>query len=264
MELRADGIEFAYGKKRILKGVSFSAQGGQVLGIIGPNGSGKTTLLRCIRMAQTPQTGAVSLDGENISDWKRSSIAKYIGVVPQSAGISFPFTVLDVVLMGRIPHLGRFQKEGDEDFAIAREAMRMTSVDHLYARMISNLSGGEAQRVIIARALAQQPKILLLDEPTSSLDINHQFEIMKLIQALAKKSNMVVIIISHDLNLSLRYCDRLLLLDDGKVHASGRPEDVLTNENIKKVYGVEAEISFNPSISSHQVTLLDVVSSCLE
>ncbi|MBN1785651.1 MAG: heme ABC transporter ATP-binding protein [Candidatus Methanofastidiosa archaeon] len=259
MELQVSSLDFGYFTKNVLKNISFTARSGEVFGIVGPNGSGKTTLLKCLRMALVPKRGKIKLDGEDITKWDRTEIAKYFGVVPQNTNISFPFTVLEIVMMGRIPHLGRMQSEGKEDIEIVKRAMKLTAISDLYYRYASNLSGGEVQRVIIARALAQQPKILLLDEPTSNLDINHQFETMKLIRYLAKKENMIVVIISHDLNLSMRYCDNLLLLDGGKVFSAGRPEDVLTSENIRKVYGVEARIDYNTAIKSNQITLIDVV-----
>jgi len=259
MDLRVSSLSFGYFKKNVLKDVSFTARSGEVMGIVGPNGSGKTTLLKCIRKFLNPRKGKVMLNGENIMSWDRTRIAKFFGVVPQNTSITFPFTVLEIVMMGRIPHLRRMQSEGDEDLSVVKRAMRMTAIEHLYYRYVNNLSGGEMQRVVIARALAQEPKILLLDEPTSNLDINHQFETMKLIRKLAKDEDMIIIIISHDLNLSMRYCDNLILLDDGRVYSSGRPEDVLTQKNIRKVYGVDAQIDFNTSIGSNQVTLIDVV-----
>jgi iron complex transport system ATP-binding protein len=259
MELKVESLDFGYFKKNVLEDVSFTAKSGEVMGIVGPNGSGKTTLLKCIRKALMPRKGRVMLDEENILDWDRTKIAKYFGVVPQNTNISFPFTVLEIIMMGRIPHLKRMESEGAEDVLVAKRAMEMTATGHLYYRYVNNLSGGEMQRVIIARALAQEPKILLLDEPTSNLDINHQFETMKLIKNLARKEDMMVIIISHDLNLSMRYCDNLILLQSGRVFSGGSPNDVLTKDNIRKVYGVEAQIDFNTAIKSNQITLLDVV-----
>ncbi|HOP08593.1 MAG TPA: heme ABC transporter ATP-binding protein [Candidatus Methanofastidiosa archaeon] len=259
MDLNVESLYFGYFKKNILKDVSFTAKSGEVMGIVGPNGSGKTTLLKCIRKALTPRQGSIMLDGEDIMEWDRTKIAKYFGVVPQNTNITFPFTVLEIVMMGRIPHLKRMQGEGEDDVYVAKKAMSLTAIEHLYYRYVNNLSGGEVQRVIIARALAQEPKILLLDEPTSNLDINHQFETMKLIRKLAKDEDMIVVIISHDLNLSMRYCDNLILLHDGEVFSSGRPVDVLTKENIRKVYGVEAQIDFNTAIDSNQITLIDIV-----
>jgi iron complex transport system ATP-binding protein len=259
MQLSVSSLSFSYPTKEILDDVSFSAHSGEVFGIVGPNGSGKTTLLRCLRLALRPQYGSITLDYDDVTDWDRSRIARVFGVVPQSTTLTFPFSVFDVVMMGRIPHLGRFQRESQHDISVVRKSMKLTSVDHLYARPISQLSGGELQRVIIARALAQEPRVLLLDEPTSQLDINHQFEVMKLVRSLAIEHNMIVVLISHNLNLSLRYCDRLLLLKEGRVHSSGPSEQVLTPDNIRDVYGVEAQIDYNARIGAHQLTLIDAI-----
>ena len=259
MELTVSSLTFSYPQKEVLTGIDFTAQSGEVLGVIGPNGSGKTTLLKCLRLALRPQDGTIKLNHKSIMEWSRSKLARFFAVVPQSPVISFPFSVLDIVMMGRTPHMTRFQREGRNDFDIVREAMRLTSVDHLYDRPVSELSGGETQRVIISRALAQQPHILLLDEPTSQLDINHQIEVMKLVQDLAKSKGILIILISHDLNLSMRYCDKLLLLNDGEVYAHGTPTEVLTPEAIRKVYGVEAQVSYNTAIGSHNVTIIDSV-----
>ena len=259
MELDVQGLSFSYPNKEVLRDVAFTAQSGEVLGIIGPNGSGKTTLLKCLRLALRPQQGTIKLNGKSIMGWSRAKLARFFAVVPQSPVISFPFSVLDIVMMGRTPHMSRFQREGRKDFDIVREALHLTSVDQLYDRPVSELSGGEMQRVIISRALAQQPHILLLDEPTSQLDINHQIEVMKLVQDLARKRGIIVILISHDLNLSMRYCDKLLLLSEGEVFEHGAPADVLTPDSIRKVYGVEAQVGYNTAIEAHDVTIIDSI-----
>jgi len=259
VELDVQGLSFSYPNKEVLRDVAFTAQSGEVLGIIGPNGSGKTTLLKCLRLALRPQEGTIKLNGKSIMGWSRAKLARFFAVVPQSPVISFPFSVLDIVMMGRTPHMSRFQREGRKDFDIVREALHLTSVDQLYDRPVSELSGGEMQRVIISRALAQQPHILLLDEPTSQLDINHQIEVMKLVQDLARKRGIIVILISHDLNLSMRYCDKLLLLSEGAVFEHGAPADVLTPDSIRKVYGVEAQVGYNTAIEAHDVTIIDSI-----
>jgi iron complex transport system ATP-binding protein len=247
-----------------IDGVSLTLDRGSLNVLLGPTLAGKTTLLRCLSMALVPQRGPITLNGKSVTAWSRGKIARFFGVVPQSPSISFPFSVLDVVMMGRTPHLRRFQQEGQSDYEIAREAMRLTSVEALYGRPVSELSGGEVQRVVIARALAQQPHVLLLDEPTSQLDINHQMEVMHLVRTLARKKGIIVIIISHDLNLSMRYCDKLLLLSEGRVYEHGPPEAVVTEASLEKVYGVAATVAYNAAIRSHQVTILDVISSYLE
>ncbi|MCK4613900.1 MAG: ABC transporter ATP-binding protein [Thermoplasmata archaeon] len=256
MNLTVRGITFYYDSIKALKDVGFELKKGEVLGIIGPNGSGKTTLLRCINMTLEPEMGTVLIDGRNILEMDRKEVARHIGVVPQSPAFSFPFSVFDVVLMGRTPWLNRFSWESSGDIDIARRAMEITGTLSLAARPIDELSGGEKQRVIIAKALAQQPEILLLDEPTLHLDINHQLEILELIKKLAKEKGLMVVLVSHDLNLAARYSDRLLLLKEGKIFSTGPPGDVITEEGIREVYGVGAEISFNKRTWSYIVVPL--------
>ena len=256
MLLKVKGVVFSYDSLRALNGVTFEAMEGEVLGIIGPNGSGKTTLLRCINKALKPQGGAVLIDGKDVSKMERRETARRVGVVPQNSSAFFPFSVLDVILMGRNPHLGRFAREGRGDIKVAENAMELTSTFHLIERRMDELSGGEKQRVIIARALTQQPKVLLLDEPTLHLDVNHQLEILALIRELTVKQRLVTLLVSHDLNLAARFCDRLLLLKSGKVFAAGSVEDVLTQRNIREVYNVEVEVGRHSSTGSWNVVLL--------
>jgi len=261
MELSVRGVTFSYDDiavqedTNVLSDISFKLEGGEVLGIIGPNGSGKTTLLRCINMTLGPRKGTILIDGRNILELDRKEIARHIGVVPQSAATDFPFSVFDVVLMGRTPWLDRFSGESSKDIEIARNAMEVTGTLHLAARPMDELSGGERQRVIIARALAQQPGILLLDEPTLHLDIKHQLEILELVRRLAKEKGLMVVLVSHDLDLAARYSDRLLLLRDGRVFSTGAPKEVLTVENIREVYGVSAEIVYGSWTGTPHVIL---------
>lgn len=251
MKLRVNGVCFSYESVMALDDVSFEVNRGEVLGIIGPNGSGKTTLLRCINRALDPERGTILIDAKDILKLDRKEIAKEIGVVPQNSTIHFPFTVLDIVLMGRTPHLGRLNGESTKDLRIARNAMKITNTLHLAERSIDEISGGEKQRIIIARALTQEPRILLLDEPTLHLDINHQLEILELVNDLAKKKGIIVVLVSHDLNLAGRYCNRLVLLNEGSIFSMGRPEEVLTRKNISDVYNIEVEISYNKSIKTN-------------
>lgn len=253
MKLKVNGICFSYGSVRALDDVSFEVNGGEVIGIIGPNGSGKTTLLRCINRALDPERGTIFIDETDILELNRKEIAKEIGVVPQNSIIHFPFTVLDIVLMGRTPHLGRLNGESTKDLRIARNAMKITNTLHLAERSIDEISGGEKQRIIIARALTQEPRILLLDEPTLHLDINHQLEIMELVDELARKKGIIVVLVSHDLNLAGRYCDRLVLLNGGSISSIGEPEEVLTKRNINDVYNIEVEISYNRIIEANTI-----------
>ncbi len=229
---------------------------GEIVGILGPNGSGKTTLLKCINRALQPRAGTVFVEGKSISELSRREIATEMGVVPQNSGVNFPFTALEIVLMGRGPSLRRFQTEGEKDLEIARKAMEITDVIEFANRSMTELSGGEKQRVIIARALAQQPKILLLDEPTLHLDVNHQIEILELVRDLVKSQMLTAVLVSHDLNLVARYCDKLILLEKGQVIAAGQVQEVLTRENMAKVFRIEAAIDYDARIGAYTISIL--------
>ena len=243
MELVVRDLAFSYASTPVLEDVSLEAVGGEILGIVGPNGSGKSTLLKCINQVLGPRAGVVLLDGSDLSTLTRREIARHVGVVPQDAGVGFPFTVMDLVLMGRTPHLGPLDIEGPGDLEAAERAMRATGVEQLADRLVTEISGGERQRVIIARTLCQETEVLLLDEPTLHLDINHQLEVLELIRALADERDLVVLMATHDLSLASRYCDRILLLDAGRIGAAGTSREVLTPENLRRVYGIEAHIS---------------------
>ena len=247
MNLRIKGVGFRYDSRKALEAVTCEAVEREILGIIGPNGAGKTTLLRCINNTLKPQVGVVLINGQDVSRWDRRRIARHMGLVPQSAVITFPFTVLEVVLMGRHPHQSLFGGESERDLEVVREALRLTDTLRFATRPVTELSGGERQRVIIARALAQEPDTLLLDEPTLHLDLNHQLEVLGLVRRLTRERGLVTVMTSHDLNLAARYCDRLLMLEQGRVYAVGAPEEVLTPANIRRVYQVEAEITRHPA-----------------
>lgn len=237
--LQINNIACRYETVNVLENINFSADEGDFIGVIGPNASGKSTLLKSISKILKPHIGVVLLNERNLYTLKSIEVAKKIAVVPQESVISFAFSALEVVLMGRIPHLNRFEMESTKDLAIAKKAMQLTNSWYLRERPINQLSGGEKQRVIIARALTQEPKVLLLDEPTGHLDINHEIEILDLIKKLNKEERMVVIAIFHDLNIASQYCDRLILLNKGKIFTAGRVGNVLTGENIEKVYGIK-------------------------
>ncbi|MFP4170279.1 MAG: ABC transporter ATP-binding protein [Methanomassiliicoccales archaeon] len=258
MRLNIDGISFAYNSVDVLSSVDLSVDGGQMLGIIGPNGSGKTTLLKCINRVLQPREGTVYIDGRDLSGLTRKQIALEVGVVPQNNAINFPFSVVDVVMMGRNPAMQRFEREGPRDIEIVREAMEKTGIAFLADRDIDQVSGGERQRVIIARALAQRPKVLLLDEPTMHLDVNHQLEIMDLVRELARDQELTVIMVSHDLDLAARYCDRLIMLDSGQIQAAGEVERVLTPENLRRVFKIDAFVQFDQDLDAYQVKIRGV------
>ncbi len=229
--------------EEVLRDISFEAEAGEFIGIIGPNGSGKTTLLRTIAKILMPRRGVIYVDGKNVAEMSVRELAKIIAVVPQNFQTNFDFKVEDVVLMGRTPHLGRFELESERDFEIALKAMRTVGCEYLIGRSVGELSGGELQKVIIARALAQEPKILLLDEPTAHLDINHQIEIMNLLRELAD-SGVLVIAVIHDVNLALQFCSKLILMKDGKIVAIGKPEEVV--EAIRDVFDIDVIVRRNP------------------
>ncbi len=254
--LNLNGVECRYGSTKILEDVNLILKEGDFVGILGPNGSGKSTLLKSISRTLKPHKGAILLNEKDIYSLKSLEVAKQMGVVPQDNTISFSFTALEVVMMGRSPHLSRFQMETPDDMAIVRKVMTLTNTWHLAERPVNELSGGERQRVIIARALAQQPKILLLDEPLTYLDIVHQLEIMDLVKSLCTKEGIIVVAVVHDLNMAARYCNYALLLKDGKVFAAGSIDQVLTSENIKSVFKVDAIVKKNPVTNTLYVNLM--------
>jgi iron complex transport system ATP-binding protein len=226
--------------------VSLTVERGDLVGILGPNGSGKTTLLRVLDGSLRPHNGSVMLDGRPIGDWSRREIARRIAVVPQDTHAPFDFTVFDIVLMGRFPHLGAFALEGPQDLAIARRALEATGTADLETRAFSTLSGGEKQRVVIASALAQGSPLLLLDEPTASLDIGHQLEVETLLARLNRDTGATMVLSTHDLNLAAALCRRLVLLREGRVLASGPTADVLTSDTVRALYGVDADVQRHP------------------
>lgn len=256
MKLSVEGISFCYRSENVVSDVSFEAQEGQIIGILGPNGSGKTTLLKCMNRVLKPKAGTVLIDGSDYREMTRREIACQVGVVPQSANANFPFTALDIVMMGRTPALERFQRESESDLEIVTRSMEMTNTASLATRPMDQLSGGERQRVIIARALAQRPKILLLDEPTLHLDVNHQIEILDLITNLAREERLLVVIVTHDLSLAARYCDRIIMMRKGRILAAGEVTHVLSPENMAKVFSIEASIYYDERIGTHNVAVI--------
>ncbi|MGE5855743.1 MAG: heme ABC transporter ATP-binding protein [Syntrophaceae bacterium] len=253
--LKVDKVSFRYGQQWVLRGIDFTVEKGDFLGIIGPNGSGKTTLLRVIDGILAPQEGAVLLEGTEIGKLRREALARSVAVVPQYSALAFPFSVEEVVLMGRAPHLGRWRFEGDEDNRIARKAMEMTDTLGLAARDMESLSGGERQRVLIARALAQEPRLMLLDEPTAFLDIRHQVDFFDRIRLLNRDRGLTVIAVTHDINLAAHYCDRIILLKDGRIGAAGPVDAVITEENIRKAYETRVMVDRHPGTGSPRITL---------
>jgi len=253
VSIKIQGVAFDYEGVDALSSVTFDIERGRFTGIIGPNGSGKTTLLKCIAGVLAPEKGSVLIEGVDVKGMQRREIARTVGVVPQSAPMDFSFTVRDVVMMGRTPHIDRFSTESKEDAAIAEQAMADTGVANLAERTFDGLSGGEMQRVVIARALAQRPRILLLDEPTLHLDISAQYQILELVRRLNKGRGITVVAVLHDLNLASQYSDGIVLMSGGRVAAIGRTEDVLTPANVRESYGIEVLIERHPITGKLQV-----------
>ena len=248
-------LNFTYNKKKVLEGVTFDIRPGEILGILGMNGCGKTTLLKNLNKNLEPEAGTILLQGEDMEEMNKRSIAQKIAVVPQGNEIKFAFTVKDIVSMGRIPFLSTFSGESSEDVRIIDEAIKMAGLEEYRDRYINTMSGGERQRVIIARALAQTPEIILMDEPTLHLDINMQFEALDLIYKLSREKGLTVVIVSHDLPLVARYCDRIIMLKDKKIFAMGEPEEILTSENTREVFRVDGELSTDSKTGKRTVLL---------
>lgn len=254
--LELERISFKYGEKQVLQNVTLTVAKGEFFGILGPNGSGKSTLLKLIDGIRLPCEGEIRLKGIAPGKMQRKDVARLVAVVPQEASWVFPLTVEEVVLMGRTPHIGRFAFESERDLAVARSAMEATDILPFAARLMETLSGGERQRVLIARALAQEPEVILLDEPTSSLDIAHQIRTFDLIRSLSRSAGLTVVSVTQDMNLASLYCDRIALLEEGRLHSLGRPGEVLNESNISEVYRVNVVVDHHPLTGLPRVSLL--------
>ncbi|MGD9902643.1 MAG: ABC transporter ATP-binding protein [Vicinamibacterales bacterium] len=236
-------LGFGYDAARpVLSGIALEVPAGSVVGVLGPNGSGKTTLLRLLAGTRRPSRGEVRFDGRPLSAYTRRSLARRLAVVPQETQVAFDYSVMEMVLMGRHPHLGLFEVEGPADLAAARNALAATGAAHLEARDFATLSGGEKQRVAIAAALAQATEVLLLDEPTASLDLGAQLEIAQLLADLNRDRGVTIVVSTHDLHLAAGICRDLVLLRDGRIVARGPTAEVLTRDNLRALYGVDADV----------------------
>ncbi len=261
--LQATDVWFGYDERNpVVRGVSLTVPPAGVIGILGPNGSGKTTLLRLLAGTRPPQRGSVTLDGAPLTRFSRSALARRMAVVPQETHLAFDYTVAEVAMMGRYPHLGPFEIEGPADLAVIEETLTSTGTLHLKDRLFGTLSGGEKQRVVIAAALAQLHRraqrsehqgYLLLDEPTASLDLGYQLEVAALLTRLHEERRIAIVISTHDLGLAGTLCDSLMLIRDGRVVANGPTDEVLTPDNVREVYGVEADVLRHPS--GHRVVV---------
>ena len=251
--LAVEDITLGYGHMAVVKHITFDARPGEMLGLVGPNGSGKSTIIKALSRVIRPWEGRVTANGRNLAEIPSRELALLISTVPQMPVLPSAYTAYEIVLMGRNPHLGFFEYESRQDMDIAWRAMERTGTQHLAERRINELSGGEIQSVVVARALAQQTEAMLLDEPTANLDVGRQIEVLDLIRSLCCESDMTVVAALHDLNLAVHYCDRVVLISNGGIHASGTPEEVITTENIEQVYG------FGSYVHTHPLTGLPAV-----
>ncbi len=240
MKIKIDDVCVNYGKHKALQNVSFDVQPGEVLSIVGPNGSGKSTLIKCIAQIMKPTSGCIYVDGRDVSKIDLNEVAKLIGYVPQNFHYLFYSTVMETVLLGRKPHIKWRIAQSDLD--IVQNSLDDMNISDKADKFMDELSGGEKQKVYIARTLAQQPQLYLLDEPTSNLDLKHQIEVLEITKRLTKSQGASMIVALHDLNLAMKYSDKVAMLEKGKLYAYGKPEDVLTVDNIDTVYDVEALI----------------------
>lgn len=242
MDLKIKELNVSLSKKEIVKGINLAVANNKFIGLIGPNGSGKSTLLKAIYGVIKPSFGDVFISDKNIKNFNKKSLAKTLGVVSQFNNINFDFKVIDIVLMGRAPYKGLLEQDNKNDYDMALKALSQVGMIDFAQKSFSSLSGGEKQRVILARAITQNPKILILDEPTNHLDIKYQLEIMSIVKNL----NICVLAALHDLTLASQFCDELYVLKDGIIACKGTPNEIITKEMIKKVYDVESKVYVNP------------------
>jgi len=254
--IEVHSVSFRYHEDWVLQDVSFRVEKGEFVGVIGPNGSGKTTLLKILYRLLSPQKGEILFELVSMKKMGRADIAKRIAVVAQETHLLFPFSVLETVLMGRSPHLGPLMFESEKDVEITKKVMEWTKMLPFSERPMDELSGGERKRVFIARALAQEPEVILLDEPTTNLDIHHQVDFLDLILTLNRERGLTIIMASHDMNIASEFCDRLILLQGGRIYKMGTPDEVITKENIEEVYGCEVWVDQNPFSGMPRINLL--------
>jgi len=244
--IRTENLTFAYKDKPVLDRISLSVMKGEMVGILGPNGSGKTTLLKIFSAVLTG-CGEVKLNERDIHNYGKRELSRLFAMVPQESQMLFPYTVAEIVLMGRASYHSPLALEGEKDFDVARASMELTDCLLFADRYLHELSGGEKQRVIIARALAQEPQILLLDEPSAFLDLKHQVQVFELMRQLNREHRLTIVAALHDLNLAALFFPRLVMLRDGRVYRDGSPKEVLTEKTIDEVYGIRVRVETDPS-----------------
>ncbi len=249
--LRLDGCSFSYRNALVLSDISLSLQRGRLYGLIGPNGSGKTTLINLLAGTAHPGTGSILLHGRPVHDYAKTELARQLSLVPQAFAMEFDYTVYEVVMMGRHPYIGRFGSPGRADEVLVLAALSTLDIMHLRDRFVTRLSGGERQRVLVARALAQNTGIMILDEATASLDIRHSIGIMQALRTRVEKEDVTIVAAIHDLDLAAAFCDELVVLNDGTLHAAGSVRDIMTQELIGRIFGVEADIRYSPDHAPH-------------
>lgn len=246
MAIAVNDLSYSYGNFNVLSDITFSVRKGDFFIVIGPNGSGKTTLMKVVAGILKPQGGRLKILGQPIDQYTRKALARTVAFVPQTLPVDFPFSVTEVVLMGRSPYLGMLGLEQERDLEIARQAIAFTGVEHLAHRKLDQLSGGEQQRVFIARAICQEPEVILLDEPTASLDLAHQVRLLDLMEKFKREKGVTVVMVSHDVNLAAMYADSLLLLNKGQIVSRGNPDQVLTFQTLEEVYGCTLLVDESP------------------
>jgi iron complex transport system ATP-binding protein len=251
-----DNLSYAYGSQQVLQRLSFSIAQGEIFIIIGPNGAGKTTLIKLMAGIIKRQSGVIDVLQKSIDSYSQKKLAQVLAYVPQGLPVGFPFTAEETVLLGRAPHQKVLGLASEDDLEIVRQTMTFTEVDHLARRKLDQLSGGEQQRVLIARALCQQPQVILLDEPTASLDLSHQMRIMDLMEKLKDEKGVTVVMVSHDVNLAAMYADQLLLLKAGEIVCMGTPNAVLNFETLEETYNCQLLVDSSPLGNLPRVTLV--------